>query len=342
MIVVEVLAGVLGLGVVWVASGLRVVRQWERAVVFRFGKVQHDVRGPGLTRITPVRDRLRKVNMQIVTMPVPAQDGITRDNVTVRVDAVVYFRVDRPGHGDRRRAELPVRRRAGRADVAAVDHRQERARRPAVQPGEAQPGPGAADRQPGAGLGHPHRPGRDQGRRAAGVDEAVDVAAGRGGAGAAGAGHHRRRASCRRRGSCRRRRRSWPTTRPPCSCGCWRRWCRWRPRRTRPWSCRSRWSCLRFLERSTPAEPSAAELPGRPLEPAAADLPAPNRPPRTCPTADLPRSADLPAADLPAADLPGPDLPAPDLPGPDLSAPEPAANASLPTRRADAVPPTPA
>ena len=96
MIVVEVLAGVLGFGVVWAASGLRVVRQWERAVVFRFGKVQPGVRGPGLTRITPVRDRLRKVSMQIVTLPVPAQDGITRDNVTVRVDAVVYFRVDEP------------------------------------------------------------------------------------------------------------------------------------------------------------------------------------------------------------------------------------------------------
>ena len=96
MIVVEVLLGVLGLGVAWAASGLRVVRQWERAVVFRFGKVQPVVRGPGLTRITPVRDRLRKVNMQIVTMPVPAQDGITRDNVTVRVDAVVYFRVHDP------------------------------------------------------------------------------------------------------------------------------------------------------------------------------------------------------------------------------------------------------
>jgi len=96
MIVVEVLLGVAGLGVAWVASGLRVVRQWEQGVLFRFGKVQTDTRGPGLTRITPIRDRLRKVNMQIVTMPVPAQDGITRDNVTVRVDAVVYFRVHDP------------------------------------------------------------------------------------------------------------------------------------------------------------------------------------------------------------------------------------------------------
>ncbi|MFL6128531.1 MAG: slipin family protein [Mycobacteriales bacterium] len=94
--IVEVILGALGLGVVWVAAGFRVVRQYERGVVFRFGKVQPAIREPGLTRITPIMDRLRKVNMQIVTMPVPAQDGITRDNVTVRVDAVVYFRVEHP------------------------------------------------------------------------------------------------------------------------------------------------------------------------------------------------------------------------------------------------------
>jgi regulator of protease activity HflC (stomatin/prohibitin superfamily) len=54
------------------------------------------IRGPGLTMIIPGVDRLRKVNMQIVTLPVPAQDGITRDNVTVKVDAVVYFNVIDP------------------------------------------------------------------------------------------------------------------------------------------------------------------------------------------------------------------------------------------------------
>ena len=94
--IVEVLLGVLGLGIAWVVAGFRVVRQYERGVVFRLGRVQSAIREPGLTRITPLIDRLRKVNMQIVTMPVPAQDGITRDNVTVRVDAVVYFRVDQP------------------------------------------------------------------------------------------------------------------------------------------------------------------------------------------------------------------------------------------------------
>jgi regulator of protease activity HflC (stomatin/prohibitin superfamily) len=65
-------------------------------VVFRLGRVAEAPRSPGLTWVTPVAERLRKVNTQIVTMPVPAQDGITRDNVTVRVDAVVYFNVVDP------------------------------------------------------------------------------------------------------------------------------------------------------------------------------------------------------------------------------------------------------
>lgn len=74
-------------------SNIRVVKQYERGVVFRFGRVRTTVRRPGLTMLIPIADRLQKVNMQIITMPVPAQDGITRDNVTVRVDAVIYFKV---------------------------------------------------------------------------------------------------------------------------------------------------------------------------------------------------------------------------------------------------------
>ncbi|MEJ3652059.1 slipin family protein [Actinomycetes bacterium KLBMP 9759] len=92
----EVLLGFAGAGGLWFLAGFKVVRQFERGVVFRFGKVQPAVREPGLTRINPGIDRIRKVNMQIVTMPVPSQDGITRDNVTVRVDAVVYFKVVDP------------------------------------------------------------------------------------------------------------------------------------------------------------------------------------------------------------------------------------------------------
>src|SRR4051794_40188274 len=74
----------------------RVVKQVERGVVFRLGRVLPEVRQPGLTSLIPFVDRLKRVNMQVVTMTVPAQDGITRDNVTVRVDAVVYYRVIDP------------------------------------------------------------------------------------------------------------------------------------------------------------------------------------------------------------------------------------------------------
>ena len=96
MIILYALAAAFGLGVVWLGTCVRVVKQFERGVVFRFGRVQSSIRGPGLTLLIPVADRLQKVNMQIVTMPVPAQDGITRDNVTVRVDAVIYFTVADP------------------------------------------------------------------------------------------------------------------------------------------------------------------------------------------------------------------------------------------------------
>jgi regulator of protease activity HflC (stomatin/prohibitin superfamily) len=75
---------------------IRVVQQYEKGIIYRFGRVLPEVRGPGLTFMRPIGDRMQKVNMQIVAMTVPAQDGITRDNVSVRVDAVVYFRVVDP------------------------------------------------------------------------------------------------------------------------------------------------------------------------------------------------------------------------------------------------------
>ncbi|WP_405883324.1 slipin family protein [Streptomyces sp. NBC_01136] len=91
LVVTAVAAGSAGL--VYVCAAARVVKQYERGVVLRLGRLTGGVRPPGFTMIVPGVDRLRKVNMQIVTMPVPAQDGITRDNVTVRVDAVIYFKV---------------------------------------------------------------------------------------------------------------------------------------------------------------------------------------------------------------------------------------------------------
>src|SRR5205814_3953094 len=93
---VAILVILIVAGLITAGRSLKVVQQYEQGIIFRFGKVLGRPRGAGLTVIRPVGDRMQKVNMQIVAMTVPAQDGITKDNVTVRVDAVVYFRVVDP------------------------------------------------------------------------------------------------------------------------------------------------------------------------------------------------------------------------------------------------------
>ena len=76
--------------------GFKIITQYEKGIVFRFGRALPGIREPGLTWVNPFTSRLRKVNMQIVVAAVPGQEAITRDNVTLRVDAVVYYRVIDP------------------------------------------------------------------------------------------------------------------------------------------------------------------------------------------------------------------------------------------------------
>ena len=73
--------------------GFKIITQYEQGIVFRWGRALPGTREPGLTWVNPFTDRLHKVNMQIIVTAVPAQEAITLDNVTVRVDAVVYYRV---------------------------------------------------------------------------------------------------------------------------------------------------------------------------------------------------------------------------------------------------------
>jgi regulator of protease activity HflC (stomatin/prohibitin superfamily) len=80
------------MGMVVVANAIRVVREYERLVVFRLGRLVGE-RGPGLVLLIPLIDRAVKVGLRTVTMDVPPQDIITRDNVTVKVNAVIYFKV---------------------------------------------------------------------------------------------------------------------------------------------------------------------------------------------------------------------------------------------------------
>ena len=88
---------VLTLLVALAASAVRVLREYERAVVFRLGRMIN-TKGPGLVLLIPAIDRMVRVSLRTVTLNVPPQDIITRDNVTARVDAVVYFRVVDPNN----------------------------------------------------------------------------------------------------------------------------------------------------------------------------------------------------------------------------------------------------
>lgn len=81
-------------GVFFVMS-VRVLNEYERGVVFRLGRVI-GAKGPGLIILIPIIDRMVRVDMRTVTLDVPAQDAITRDNITIKVNAVVYFRVTEP------------------------------------------------------------------------------------------------------------------------------------------------------------------------------------------------------------------------------------------------------
>jgi regulator of protease activity HflC (stomatin/prohibitin superfamily) len=77
------------------SASIKIVQEYERGVIFRLGRLM-GARGPGLFLIIPGVERMRKVDLRIVTLEVPAQEAITRDNVTVKVNAVVYFRVVNP------------------------------------------------------------------------------------------------------------------------------------------------------------------------------------------------------------------------------------------------------
>ncbi|CAN5232037.1 SPFH domain-containing protein [soil metagenome] len=77
-------------------SAIRILPEYERGVIFRLGRVTGPPKGPGLIFLIPLVDRLLRVSLRTVTMDIPPQDIITRDNVTVRVNAVTYFRVIDP------------------------------------------------------------------------------------------------------------------------------------------------------------------------------------------------------------------------------------------------------
>lgn len=87
---------VIGLVVLYLLNSIKILKEYERGVIFRLGRVLDKPKGPGLIFVFPPIDRMVRVSLRVVTMDVPSQDVITRDNVTVKVNAVVYFRVMEP------------------------------------------------------------------------------------------------------------------------------------------------------------------------------------------------------------------------------------------------------
>jgi len=84
---------IIGILILYLLSVVNVLREYERGVIFRLGRLLPDAKGPGIILVFWPIDRMERVSLRTVTMDVPAQDVITRDNVTVKVNAIVYFRV---------------------------------------------------------------------------------------------------------------------------------------------------------------------------------------------------------------------------------------------------------
>ncbi len=95
LLIWTVLLVVVVLLIAYFAAAIKVLREWERGVILRLGRLR-PLRGPGLILIIPVVDRLRRVDLRVITLDVPQQRIITRDNVSVEVDAVVFYRVVDP------------------------------------------------------------------------------------------------------------------------------------------------------------------------------------------------------------------------------------------------------
>src|SRR5690348_6089394 len=95
-IVLGVVVALLFLLVLFLISAIRVVREYERAIVFRLGRLFPTPKGPGLFFRIPIIDKLVKVDLRTITLQIPPQEVITKDNVPVRVNAVAYFRIVDP------------------------------------------------------------------------------------------------------------------------------------------------------------------------------------------------------------------------------------------------------
>jgi regulator of protease activity HflC (stomatin/prohibitin superfamily) len=87
---------IAGIIIIYILNSIKILREYERGVIFRLGRVLPQPKGPGIILVFSPIDRIVKISLRLITMDVPPQDVITKDNVTVKVNAVLYFRVIDP------------------------------------------------------------------------------------------------------------------------------------------------------------------------------------------------------------------------------------------------------
>lgn len=91
----QIYLGILIILLIILSQAVRILREYERGVIFRLGRLV-GAKGPGLILLIPIVDRIVRISLRIITMDVPAQEVITKDTVPVKVNAVIYFRVVNP------------------------------------------------------------------------------------------------------------------------------------------------------------------------------------------------------------------------------------------------------
>jgi SPFH domain / Band 7 family len=192
MNVLAILAAVALVATILLAAAIRVLREYERGVVFRLGRLMGE-KGPGLVLLIPIIDQLVRVDLRTVTLNIPPQDIITRDNVPARVTAVAYFKVVYPRdaivqierflEATSQIAQTTLRSVLGKAELDMLLSERERLNEALQQIIDEQTEPVGREGQ--------HR--RDQGRRNPRADAARNGSPGRGRARAPREGHQRRR-----------------------------------------------------------------------------------------------------------------------------------------------------
>src|SRR5918998_267017 len=119
-------------------SAIKVVKEYERGVIFRLGRVQGGPKGPGLFILLPFIDNMVKIDLRTVTMDVPPQDVITRDNVPARVNAVIYFRVVDPNKSVIEVKDVEIPQQMQRAMARQAESERERRAKIIAAEGEYQ------------------------------------------------------------------------------------------------------------------------------------------------------------------------------------------------------------